>query len=70
MATCPRVTRIHATQGERPGTEKYRHNPVLGKEIWVVATAWQSCYLYNTHLVSILGAFPPDTQFESSKFSC
>lgn len=38
------------------GTETCRHNLVLGKGIWAVTTAWQRCYLYNTHLVSILGA--------------
>lgn len=54
VGTSARVTR------GRPagvgGAEKCRHNLVLGKEIWAATTAWQRCYLYNTHLVSILGA--------------
>ena len=43
-------------RGRGLGTETCRHNLVLGKGNWAVTTAWQRCYLYNTHLVSILGA--------------
>ena len=43
-------------RGREAWAQTCRHNLVLGKGIWAVTTAWQRCYLYNTHLVSILGA--------------
>lgn len=42
--------------GERLGPWGSIDTPVLCKEIQAVTTVWQRCYLYNTHLPSILGA--------------
>ena len=59
---------VEVARGRGWSTKKCRHNLVLGKEVWAVTTVWQRCYLYNTHLVSVLGA--PDTQLKYSKFRC
>lgn len=50
------------------GTQECRHNFILDKKIWAVTKVWQRCYLYNTHLVSILVVcFPSGVQRKYSR---